>query len=242
MSLKHSTRPPNAQGLCDSTQPETDSWVQGPAVELGEMPPNGCRLVTKALPLRMEDVFERSPADLTDLTTSGNHAFADRDLRGYSADLVVANGETIDPLEDLAPCEEHQRLKMGCVVAHRRAVFLKEFAIDVITLGVLSVSLQMLPRMIAIEALAHESDAGILRRLYEGPKPSGPDDLAFLLKKQIRVENRRLAPALLPRANIEPNVPAIEDLDRPVPGRESEIVRFGTIDHDPGLKRVPRGD
>jgi len=71
------------------------------------MPLNGCRLVTKALPLRMKDVFERSPADLTDLTTSGNHAFADRELRGYSADLVVANGETIDPLEDLAPCEEH---------------------------------------------------------------------------------------------------------------------------------------
>jgi len=157
-------------------------------------------------------------------------------------DLVVADREPIDPLEERAPCEEYDRLKMGCVVAHGRAVFLKELAIDSITLGVLGVTHQMLPRMIAAEALTNESDAGILRRLYEGPKPSGPDDLAFLLKKQVRVENRRLAPALLPRANVEPNVLAIEDLNRLVPGRESEIVWFGTVDHDPGLKRVPRGD
>ena len=100
----------------------------------------------------------------------------------------------------------------------------------------------MLPRMVAAEALTNESDAGILRRLYEGPKPSGPDDLAFLLKKQIRVENRRLAPASLPRANIEPNILAINDFDRLVPGRKSEFVRFGTVDHDSGLKRVARGD
>ncbi len=37
-------------------------------------------------------------------------------------------------------------------------------------------------------------------------------------------------PCLHRQLGIEPNVLAIEDLDRLVPGRESEIVRFGTLD------------
>ena len=149
---------------CDSSQPDTESWIQGCADEFGEMPLNSCRLVTKVLPLRMEYVFKRSPADLTDLTTSGNYSLANRDLRGHGVDLVVSNGKTIDPLEQLATCEKDQRLKMGCVVAHRRAVFLEKFAIDPIALGVPRAPLQMLPGMIPLEALTHEPDASIVRR------------------------------------------------------------------------------
>ncbi len=59
-----------------------------------------------------------------------------------------------------------------------------------------------------------------------GPGPSSLGDAG----QDAVMQSGDFLPCLHRQLGIEPNVLAIEDLDRLVPGRESEIVRFGTLD------------